>query len=724
MHSARFSRLVALVAISLPLSVLGQDSTEPADKAPDRIHGEEHAHDVLEEVVVTATPLRRNVLEMSQSATVLSGAELDRDVANNLGDTLSHMPGLSNASFGQNVGRPVIRGFEGARVGVLNNNMATADASAVSQDHAVAIEPFLADQIEVLRGPATLLYGSGAIGGVVNLVSHTIPQEIPENGLSGRAMVQGDTAANQRMGAGRLDIGSGQWAFHASGFVRRTDDYEIPGAAELYPDEDQDEGPDEEHEGEHEDEHDHGAGGKLENSFLDNEGGSLGASWIGAKWRVGLAYTGYSSDYGIPGAHSHEHEGEHDDEHDDEHGGEEHDEDEHGGDEEESLVTIGLESDRLDGEIVGTDPFSGFEQFKLRVADSSYTHTEFEGDEIGTVFNNDTLDSRLELRHKPVGAFSGAFGAQYSDRDFEAIGDEAFVPASSTRSSALFWVETADFGSWQLDAGLRYDDIRIETDSGVKRDFSPFTASLGAVWHLTESAHLTFNVSQAERAPTDQELFADGPHIATQTFELGDAGLDTESNLHLEAGFRLHQGPLTGSLTFYMDNFSDYIYQADTGLEEDGLPLRQWSQQDADFQGAELELNYDLGEFASGHWQVSGFADTVRAEFTDNTNVPRIPPSRFGAGIEWDHNRWAAELNWIHAGSHTRTADYETPTPGYDLLNADLSYLLPFASRSEWELYLKAHNLLDEDIRNSTSFLKDQAPQIGRNFILGIRAYF
>ncbi|HKX55041.1 MAG TPA: TonB-dependent receptor, partial [Xanthomonadales bacterium] len=209
-----------------------------------------------------------------------------------------------------------------------------------------------------------------------------------------------------------------------------------------------------------------------------------------------------------------------------------------------------------------------------------------------------------------------------------------------------------------------------------------------------------------------------------QTFEVGNDLLDTESNLHLETGFRLHHGKLTGSITFYLDRFDDYIYQADTGIEEDGLPLRQWSQQDADFQGAELELKYDLGEFASGHWQLSGLADTVRAEFTDNSNVPRIPPGRFGLGMEWDLHNWAAELNWIHARSHTRVADYETATPGYDLLNADLTYLLPLSNRAEWELYLKAHNLLDEDIRNSSSFLKDQAPQIGRNFILGVRAYF
>ncbi|HKX56983.1 MAG TPA: TonB-dependent receptor plug domain-containing protein, partial [Xanthomonadales bacterium] len=367
MQSTKFRKLLAVLATCLPLSGFGQSAPDTTTESPDRIHGEDHAHDQLEEVVVTATPLSRNVLEMSQSATVLSGTDLDRDVANNLGDTLSKMPGLSNASFGQNVGRPVIRGFEGARVGVLNNNMATADASAVSQDHAVAIEPFLADQIEVLRGPATLLYGSGAIGGVVNMVTHTIPQDIPEDGLSGRAMAQGDTAAEQRLAAARLDMGKGQWALHASGFYRRTDDYEIPGEAELYHDED---------EGDGQDEHEEGSHGVLENSFLDNEGGSLGGSWIGEQWRAGLAYTAYASDYGIPGAHAHEHEA-----------GEAADEAEAGA---EDLVTIGLESDRLDGEIVGMKPFAGFEQFKVRLADSSYSHTEFEGDEIGTIFNNDT----------------------------------------------------------------------------------------------------------------------------------------------------------------------------------------------------------------------------------------------------------------------------------------------------------------------------------------------
>lgn len=697
-------------------SLAAKEDRNTIDRDP--IHGSEHDHKELEEVRVTATPLSRNLIEMSQSATVLSGHDLQRELTNNIGDTLSRIPGLSNASFGQNVGRPVIRGFEGARVGVLNNNMGAADASAVSQDHAVSVEPFLADQVEVLKGPSTLLYGSGSIGGVVNVVTHTIPQEIPEQAVNARALIQGDSAADQRLAAGRIDLSSGSFVFHANGFYRRTDDYEIPGEAELYPDQD-----------ELEEDHDEEINGVLENSFLDNEGGSMGASWIGDQWRAGLAYTIYKSDYGIPGAHSHVHHDE--DEHEDEHEGEHESEEAHSEEEEEN-VTIGLKSRRLEAELAGIQPFSGFEQLKLRLADTRYKHTEFEGDEVGTIFKNDSTDLRLELRHNPWSNWKGAFGAQYSHRDFEAIGDEAFVPPSKTLNMALFWVESAELGDWQIDLGMRYDKIQVKETATVaalpgpenrpvKRNFSPFSASFGTIYHLDDSRHLAMNLSLAERAPTDQELFAFGPHLATQTFEVGDPTLDKERNLHTEIGYRVHQGQLTGSITFYYDWFNDYIFQLDTGLEEDELPVRQWSQQDATFYGGELELRYDLGGFNSGHWQMFGFADLVRADFKDNTNVPRIPPVRFGLGVDWDLANWAANVTWINASSHTRIAEYETPTPGYNLLNAELSYLFGGESRAQSEVYLKGHNLLNEDIRNSTSFLKNQAPQIGRNFVVGLR---
>ncbi|NCF61316.1 MAG: TonB-dependent receptor [Gammaproteobacteria bacterium] len=682
----------------------------------EHLHREGHqAHDI-EEVIVRATPLDRDLVEISQSATVLSGEDLYREVGNNIGETLTRQAGLANASFGQNVGRPVIRGLQGQRVGVLTNNMAASDASAVSQDHAVAVEPFLADQVEVLRGPSTLLYGSGAIGGVVNIVSHSIPQEIPEEGFEGRALAQVDSAADQRFAAGRLDFGGSSFAFHADMFYRRTDDYEIPGRSELYP------------EDEHEEHEEEATSGILENSFLDNEGGALGASWIGERWRAGLSWTAYDADYGIPGAHHH-HE---------EEGGEEHDEEHEG--EEEELVTVGLESRRWDAEVVGSDPFTGFEQLKFRYANTAYTHTEFEGEEVGTLFDSDTDDARLELRHNTWGRWAGAFGLQYTDVDFSAFGEEAFVPPSNTETGALFWIESVEFERWQFDLGLRYESIDVtalellahpheEEESGhegesARRSFNPFSISAGAIWHVTEASHLTANLSRAERAPTAQELYSFGPHVASQTFEIGNSQLQEESNLHFEAGYRIHGERLSGSLILYADRFDDFIYQQNAGEEEDGFPVRLWSQQDADFVGAEVELRFDIGHYDSGHWWVFGLFDTVSGELDDGQNVPLMPPTRFGLGLDWHFRSWTANLTWIRADDHTDVAEYETPTPGYDLLNLDVAWSLPWFERSSWELFLKGHNLLDEDIRNSTSYLKDQAPQIGRNFLLGVRTSF
>lgn len=669
-----------------------EDTTE---HGRDRLHGSGHEHDELEEIVVTATPLGQDVVEISQSATVLGGAALERELANNIGDTLARLPGLANASFGENVGRPVIRGLQGGRVGILNDSMASFDASAISQDHAVPIEPFLADQVEVLRGPNTLLFGSGAIGGVVNVVSQSIPESMPGPGASGRALLQLDSASDQRNGAARLDFGAGGLAWHANAFIRRSDDYEIPGDAHLFPEEDEEHDADEVH-------------GVLENSFLDNHGGTLGGAWIGERWRAGLSWTTYDADYGIPGAHALHEESEHE--------------------EDESPVTIGLENRRVDALLAAEQPFRGFEAFQLNLASTRYTHTEFEGEETGTVFDSDSFDARLELRHTSWGRWSGAFGAQYTDRDFSAQGEEAFVPPSTTDTRALFWVESAEFEIWRLELGARYEDQEVRANpsgrASTARSFTPMSFSAAAVWHLDEASHLSLTLASAERAPGDAELFSWGPHVATQTFEIGDPDLVEETNRHVELAYRVHQGPLTGSISLYHDNFDDYLFQADTGQVEDGLPVRMWAQQDAEFTGGEVELRWDLGHHASGHWQLSAFYDRVRAELADGTRVPRLPPSRLGLGVDWDHGPWTGHLAWIHAAANTRTAPMETPTPGHDLLNAELTRLVERVQHIDLELFLQARNLLDEDIRNSTSFLKDQAPQAGRNFILGARIRF
>ena len=712
----RHSVAVALSVYLFPsLSLAQPGSTASAPVA--------HEHDLLEEIVVTANPLGQTSDDLSQSVTVLQGEALRQQLANSLGETLARTPGIANASFGENVGRPVIRGLQGTRVGVLSNSMAVADASSLSQDHAVSVEPFLVDQIEVLRGPSTLLYGSGAIGGVVNMVSPTIPQAIPENGYSGRATAEGNTAADEEFAAGRLDLGSGQFALHVDGFHRRTDDYDIPGNANLYPEDDH-----EDHEGEDHDEHEEHDSGTLDNSYLKNHGWTVGGSWIGEQWLVGLAYTDYRSEYGIPGdAHVHEHEEDHDEEHEDEH------EEEH--EEEEAPVSIDLKSQRTEVEIAGRDPLPGFEQIKLRYVDTQYEHTEYEGREVGTVFNSDTDNSRLELKHDRWGIWQGAFGLQYTEVNFSAKGAEAFVPTSKTDTTGAFWIERADMDEWQFDLGMRYEDVQSkvpntliaeEGETGPKAnvDYQPFSASAGVLWQATDIFGLSFSAAHAERAPAPEELFANGPHIATQVFEVGDASLDKEKNLHLEAGVSVTVAGLTGSANIYYDDFDNYIYLSDTGEEQDGLPVQLWQQQGADFIGGEVELRYDFDPGRYGHWQVYGFGDIVDGELSDNTDVPLAPPARIGMGLDWDHAGFAANLLWIHAYKQDNTAPLETPTPGYDLLNAEVSYSVVTGEQLEFQVYLQGQNLLDEDIRNSTSTLKDYAPQIGINAIFGVRAYF
>jgi iron complex outermembrane recepter protein len=701
-----------------------------------------HDHQMLEEILVTANPLGRDSTDLSQSATVLEGQALSRQLASSLGETLARMPGLSNASFGENVGRPVIRGLQGARVGVLNNSLAVSDASSVSQDHAVSVEPFLTDQIEVLRGPTTLLFGSGAIGGVVNMVTPSIPQAIPEEGYSGRATVQANTAADEEFAAGRLDLGQGAFALHLDGFHRRTNDYDIPGQAALYPedeDEHEEEGHDEgEHEGEEEHSDESSDDGTLANSFLKNHGGTIGVSWIGEQWRFGVAYNEYKADYGIPGG-GHEHGG-HEEEHDeDEHGDEEHSDEEHSdeehSEEEEGPVTIRLRTERTEAEVAGSNPLPGFEQFKVRFVDTSYKHTEFEGEEIGTVFESDSTNTRVELKHNPWGAWQGVFGFQYTDLDFSAAGAEAFIPNTNTKTMAAFWIERGDFDASQIDLGLRYEDVKIKvpntlvleegpTGPSSDSDSQPFSASAGTIWNISDTVDLTGSVSYAERAPGVEELYANGPHIATQVFEVGDVSLSKESTVHVEGGARMELGPFTGSATVYMDQFSDYIYQSNSGFEEEGLPVLLWSQQNADFVGAEVELRYDFEESRFGHWQVFSFADVVDGELSDNTDVPLLPPKRVALGLDWDRGNWTANVLWIHAYDQNNVAELETNTPGYDLLNAELALTGSGRDQLEWQAYLKGQNLLDETVRNSTSYLKDQAPQIGLNIIFGVRVFF
>ncbi|PRH83758.1 TonB-dependent receptor [Arenimonas caeni] len=669
---------------------------------------EDHAHDkphTLEAIEVTASPLRQGIDDLARPVDVLAGEDLDARKAGNLGETLERQAGVQNASFGAGVGRPVIRGLEGARVQVLANGNSALDVSTVSADHAIGIEPFLADQIEVLKGPATLLYGSGAIGGAVNVVDGRVPTAQVGRAVSGRAELRHGSVDDQATGMARLDMDAGALTLHADVFRRSADDYRISGYAfsDALVAEGIEEGEDP----------GHFARGRLPNSRLTTEGGALGGSWFGERAWFGLAASTYRSNYGIPpGAHAHGEDEDHDGEREDEGHG-------HG----EEPVRVDLRQDRFEARGGVRDP-GPLQELNWRVVRSLYEHAELEGDEVGTRFENDGLEARVEAVLRERNGWRGAFGLQYSERDFSAIGDEAFVPPSLSRDLGLFALTEKDFGRLKLEFGARHDRVRVTPDAqapAVHRSASSLAA--GALWDVNEAVHLSLNLNRAERVPTAEELFSDGPHIATGSYEIGDAGLDNEVALGAELGLHLHQGRFEGSVSVFRTRFDDFIYLADTGAMEDGLPVRAWVQGDAVFSGWETTLDVELADNASGLWTLRVFADGVDARPDAGGRLPRIAPGRVGSDLLWRQGPWHARLGAVRVATQDDVAAGESATAGYTLVDAGLEYHWDVGGAG-WELFVEGRNLGDREARQHTSYLKDLAPLPGRNVMTGVRVSF
>ena len=692
-HRPRFAPLVAAIALALPALVLAQ----AAPVADDHDHATPKTLDAIE---VTASPLRNAIDDLARPVSVLAGEELDARRAGTLGETLERQSGVQSSYFGAGVGRPIIRGQDGARVQVLSSGSASLDVSTVSADHAVTIEPFLADQIEVLKGPATLLYGSGAIGGAVNVVDGRIPTAPVGKAATGRAEIRHGSAADENVGMARLDADAGALTLHVDGFRRESGDYRIPGfafspalvAEELA-------------EGE---ELEHFARGRLPNSALRTQGGGLGASWFGDGAWFGASAGTYRTNYGIPpGAHEHEDGGD---------AGAEAEE------EKAEIVRLDMRQDRFEfrGGLRGLGPL---QEINYRVIRSLYEHTEFEGEEVGTVFENVGTEARIEAVQNEFNGWRGAVGLQYSHRDFSAIGDEAFVPPSVSRDVGLFVLQERDFGDFKLELGARHDRVRVAPESGDTVSRGATSLALGGLWHFSEVMHLSLNLDRAERAPTAEELFSNGPHIATQSFEIGDAGLDVETSTSAEIGLHVHQGRFQGKASVYQSRYGDYIYLTDTGAEEDGLPVRAWIQGDATFTGWELEGSVDLVENQSGLWQLSVFADVVDAKLDGGGRLPRIAPGRVGADLHWSLDGWRARIGAVRVADQDDVATLETPTEGYTRVDAGLAYHWD-VGRAGWETFFEGRNLTDQDARVHTSYLKDFAPLPGRNLAVGVRITF
>ncbi len=672
----------------------------------------------LEHLVITAHPYGRSQAEIAQPTNVLTGTALSLRQSSSLGDLLSGEPGVSASAFGPGASRPIIRGQGGDRVRVLENSTSTIDASVTSPDHAVALDPLLIERVEVVRGPATLLYGNSAVAGVVNVITHRIHATAPEAAVNGRFESRLSSVNNERTVGLVLEGGKGSLAWHADAYRRETGDVEIPGfarSAALRAEEE------EEHEDEEHEEGDHGdepeIAGRIPNTALTADGAAFGLSWIGQSGYIGVSFNGHNTLYGIPaGAHAHGEE----EEHGDEDSGEAHDE------EGEESVRIDLHQRRFDLQGEWTRPLPGLSALRYKLGIGRYRHTELEGDEIGTQYRNRGHDARIEALHLPVGAFTGAIGVQSARSRFDAVGEEAFVPPSDTRTQAAFIFEEASLGAlrWQFGARVEDQSIRLRDGSDIRRSDTTASLSTGLVWSLGDGWTAGAALARNERAPNAQELYSDGPHLGTNAYEIGDPDLDGERSLSVDLSLRKRTGFVTGAVTVFSQHYDGFIFESPTGEIEDGLDVYQFVQRKARFTGAELEAVFHLHESERHQFDLVVGGDLVRGRDRDaDADLARITPRRSRVGFTWTTGPYllGAEVQRVEA--QRRVAAFERPTDGYTLVHAHAAYRFTLG-RATCDLFVRGTNLTDEEARMHTSFLKEVAPLPGRNLTAGLRLSF
>lgn len=655
------------------------------------LHAAERAEQKLETLTVTAVPTHGGESHLAQPAIVLADEELRRKQAATLGETLSRELGVSSTSFGAGASRPLIRGLGGERVRILQNGIGTMDASALSDDHAVSIDPLVADQIEVLKGPATLLYGSGAIGGIVNVVTRSIPTRLTHS-PRGKFDFSYDEASNGFGGGATVDAAHGPLAAHIDGLKRSTSSYDIPGFSDLNP----------------------AAGarrGRVSNSDTENNNVTGGLSYIGDRGYVGFAINHYDGAYGVPG---------------------------------DEPRRIALDQDRYDVAAELTDPLPGLRGARVRMGHNDYMHQELGPDgSVGTTFLNDEYEGRIELSHEALAGLEGVVGVQVQHRDFAAVGEEQLTPPVQARAVGVFVLEERDLGALHLEFGARYENVRNspELAANPRTQFNVYSVSSGAVWHFLPGYGAGLSITRGQRAPSIGELYNNGPHDATNSFERGDASLSEETANSLDWSLHKEDGRWQWSLNLFANYMEDFIFTRSVdnnadgladNLSEEGLPvapgdgflLLEFDQSDAVFYGAEVELGYGLLRDSSwGELDVRLFSDYVRGRLTDGDNLPRMTPLRFGGGLDYRWQQWSADFNLRRSAAQGASALLETSTSGYTLLDLGVHYVIK-SERVETIVSARGNNLLDEQVRYHTSLLKEVAPQPGRSALLSLRVNF
>lgn len=682
-----FSRSLFILAAAAPLAH-GQAIPSPAVTDDHPV--------MLENVVVTAAPFARSQADLLSATTVLSGHELSLAQQASLGETLSAQTGMSSTAFGPNASRPIIRGLGANRVRVLQNGTDTLDASNTSPDHAVSVEPFLVKRIEVVRGPASLLYGSAALGGVVNVIDHRIESELPDRAVSGSFEGRYGTNADSRAYGGMIDVAllrreDRAVILHLDGFKREAGDTEVPGLA---------------------DPSDPGVRGRIPATAIDADGGSIGLSYVSTGFDAGINYNGYNSLYGVA----------------------------------EPGIEIDLRQRRVDFAAELKREFGIFTGARLKVGVADYRHMELDAGSPETTYTNKGYDGRLELLHGELAGFTGAWGVQLGRSDFDAVGEEAFLPPSLTVNHAFFLYEEAKTGAFTWQFGARVERQEIDTrvsdfeppatgprfPVAQSRDDTTFGISGGVVYAPSPDYAWTFSVALTERAPNAQELYSNGPHAGTGRYEIGDSSFDTEKSLGLELGVRKRAGFVTGAFNLFANFFDGFIYEEDVAgsfLDEDGAPdpaglqEARFRQRDAIFYGAELETLWHLHQSERHTLDLKLGADYTVAQDSSGDALPRIPPLKGAIGLAWTSGAWSAGADWLLVAKQNRNAAGETDTDGYTLLGAYVGYRLIHGAVA-YDIFVRGSNLTDEEARVHTSFLKDIAPLAGRNVTFGLRASF
>lgn len=640
--------------------------------------------DAVEDVIVTGRPFG-----VTDNASLIAVDVMDEEAlavapVQTLGDLVAGLPGVRSSSFAPGASRPVIRGLSGPRVQVLTNGLGMIDASAVSPDHQVAVDPAEANRIEVVRGPSTLTFGGSAIGGVVNILDERIPTHAVEGGVDGHVSTQYSSVDDGYGLGARLAANAGPFVFTVDGFRRDSGDYDIPGSAisqrlataeSVARDN----------------------AGTVVNSFAEIEQVGAGVSYVDDRGFVGVSIKNTRSNYGTVA---------------------------------EPEVSIDLEQTRYDFRAKRDLDTAWFQSFSLSAGYADYEHTEFEGPEVGTIFQSSGYEGRAELIQRQRDGWQGVVGIQVLDRDFDAIGEEAFVPATSIKETGLYTVQRLDLGSYGFEGGLRYDRRElsatpIDGASQITREFDNWSASGSVFVKPAQGLFLGLSLSSSERAPSEVELFADGVHVATAAYELGDPTLDSEKVLTLEGTVHLSRGALDGDLHVYRAKYDGFIDQRPTGADFDfdgePFPIFAYVQTDATFTGFELEGDYALWESGERSLKLGAAADYVKAD-TDLGPAARIPPYSITGRLTWTDANWDTQLEVRHVGEQDETAAFELPTDGYTMINLSGS-VRPFSDRNV-TVFAEAHNLTDEEAREHASFLKDIAPQAGRNLRVGVTYRF